>query len=135
MVGKVVLDQGIGHLGQEIRIMAVHMHNVLANNQWPATLKGFRDWCHGVCVEHEVDVLMGDFNMSFFRVTPELRSRGATIDLAAWYPWKNKLGFLSADACGIFCLRKPGVYQLEVGLQDIHGEGQHRLPLGVVLAW
>jgi hypothetical protein len=41
MVGKVVLDQSIGHFGQEIRIMAVHMHNVLANNQWPAQLKGF----------------------------------------------------------------------------------------------
>ena len=89
MVGKVVLDQGIGHFGQEIRIMAVHMHTVLANSTWPAMLKGFWDWCHGFCVEHEVDVLMGDFSMSFFRVIPELRSRGATIDLAAWYPWKK----------------------------------------------
>ena len=67
-------------------------------------------------MEHEVDVLMGDFNMSLFKVIPELRSRGATIDLAAWYPWKNKLGIPSSDSCGIFCLRKPGVYQLKVGL-------------------
>jgi hypothetical protein len=37
MVGKVVLGQSIGQFGQEIRIMAVHMHNVLANNQWGPT--------------------------------------------------------------------------------------------------
>ena len=71
-------------------------------------------------MEHEVDVLMGDVNLSFFTVIPELRSRGATIDLAAGYPWKNKLGIPSADSGGIFCLRKPGVYQLKVGLEDLH---------------
>ena len=71
-------------------------------------------------MEHEVDVLMGDFNMSFFRVIPELRSRGATIDLAAWYPWKNKIGVPRADWCGIFCQGKPGVYQPKVGLPNIH---------------
>ena len=135
MVGKVVLDQSIGHCGQEIRIMVVHMHNVLANNQWgPTKLKAFWGWRHGLCVEHEVDVLMGDFNTSFVRVIPELRSRGATLDLAAWYPWENKLGIPSADSCGIFCLRKPGVYQLKVGLPDIHKK-ENRLPLGVVLSW
>ena len=86
MVGKVVLGQRIGHFGQEVRAMAVHMHNVLANSTWPSKVKGFWDWWHGLCVEHEVDVLMGDFNMSFFRVIPELRRRGARVDLAAWYP-------------------------------------------------
>ena len=121
MVCKGVLDQSIGHFGQEIRIMAVHMHNILANNHFGVTkLKAFWDWCPEVCVEHGVDVLMGDFNMSLFRVIPEFRSRGATIDLAAWYPGTNKLGIPSADSCGIFCLRKPGVYQLNVGLPDIH---------------
>ena len=89
MVGNVILDQSIGHFGQEIRIMVVHMHNVLANDKWPKRLIGFWDWCHGICVEHQVDVLMGDFNMTFFRAIPELRSRGATIDLAAWYPGKT----------------------------------------------
>ena len=41
MVGKVVLGQRIGHFGQEIRIMAVHMHYVLANSTWPSKLNGF----------------------------------------------------------------------------------------------
>ena len=35
---------------------------------------------------------------------------------------ENKLGMPSADSCGIFSLRKPGVYQLKVGLPDIHRE-------------
>ena len=37
---------------------------------------------------YSVSVLMWDSNMSLFRVTPELRSRGATVDLGAWYPWR-----------------------------------------------
>ena len=116
--------------------MAVHMQNILANNHFGATkLQAYWDRCHEVCVEYGVDVLMGDFNMPLFRVIPELRSRGATIYLAAWYPWKNKLGMPSADSCGIFCLRKHGVYQLKVGFARHTQKGQARLPLGVVLSW
>ena len=51
--------------------------------------------------EYDVKVLMGDFNMALFRVIPELRSRGVTIDLAAWYPWKSAEGVQMADSCGI----------------------------------
>ena len=41
MAGKVVLGQHVGRFGNEIRIMAVRVHNVLANNTWPAKLPGF----------------------------------------------------------------------------------------------
>ena len=34
MVGKVVLGKSVGHFGKEMCIMAVHMHNKLANNIW-----------------------------------------------------------------------------------------------------
>ena len=74
-------------------------------------------------MEHKVGVLVGDFNMSFM-VIPGLRSRGATIDLAAWYPWKTSLGTPCADSCDIFCLRKPGVFKLEVGLPDLHNDNE-----------
>ena len=37
---------------------------------------------------YRVKVIMGDFIMPLFWVIPELRSRGATVDLGAWYPWK-----------------------------------------------
>ena len=63
---------------------------------------------------------MGDFNMSFFRVIPELRSRGATIDLAAWYPWK-KSASRAQTLVASFAWGGLG-YQLKVGLQDIHQE-------------
>ena len=73
----------VGHFGKEICIMAVHMHNKLANNIWPDKLTEFWAWCHKLCVKHSVDVLVGDFSMALFRVIPELRSRGSTIDLVA----------------------------------------------------
>ena len=60
MVGKVVLDKSVGHFGKEICIMAVHMHNKLANNMWPDKLTGFLTLCHKLCVKHSVDVLMGN---------------------------------------------------------------------------
>ena len=33
---------------------------------------------------------------------------------------EDKFGQPCAGACGIFCLRRPGVYKLEVGLPDLH---------------
>ena len=63
---------------------------------------------------------MGDFNMSVFRVVPELRERGVTIDLGAWYPWKSLGGEPMSDSCGIFFVNLPGVYTLTKSLRDIH---------------
>ncbi len=104
MVCKVTLEKSIGHLGTEIVIMVVHMHGVFANNAWQSKLPLFWNWCWDLIVRFDVDVLTGDFNMSFFRVIPELRSRGAVIDLAAWYPWKSFCGTPCADSCGMFLL-------------------------------
>ena len=65
---------------------------------------------------------MGDFNMSVFRVVPELRERGVTIDLGAWYPWKSLGGEPMSDSCGIFFVNLPGVYTLTKNLRDIHAD-------------
>ena len=73
---------------------------------------------------------MGDFNMSLFRVIPELRSRGVKIDLGAWYPWKSLEGEPMSDSQGIFFVNLPGVYTLNKNLGDIH----ERDPTGV-LKW
>ena len=67
---------------------------------------------------------MGDFNMSLFRVIPELRSRGAVIDLGAWYPWKSLEGEPMSDSQGIFFVNLPGVYTLNKNLGDIHDNDQ-----------
>ena len=54
---------------------------------------------------HEVQVLMGDFNMSLFRVVPELRSHGIQATLISWFPWRTaESGEVMADSCGIFSL-------------------------------
>ena len=65
------------------------MHNGLANAKWPSKLLDFWNWLQLKINDFRVQVLMGDFNMSLFRVVPELRKRGVTIDLGAWYPWKS----------------------------------------------
>ena len=95
----------------------------------------FWAWCHKLCVKHSVDVLMGDFSMALFRVTPELRSRGSTIDVAAWYPWKSSVGEPCADSCAIFCLQKPGLYKLEVGLQNLHADDEDGILALCTFGW
>ena len=67
---------------------------------------------------------MGDFNMAFFMVVPEMRSRGVKIDLAAWYPWKLADGTACADSCGIFFVNLPGQYLLETGPECLHADNE-----------
>ena len=99
-------------------MLVVHLHRHLANNKWPTKLNRFWDWL-AERLRH-CDVLMGDFNMSLFMVVPEIRSRGVTIDLAAWFPWKMPDGTACADSCGIFFVNRPGQYELVTGLEDLH---------------
>ena len=128
IIAKVTLPHKVGFLGRSHVAMVVHMHNVLANGKWPNKLKAFWNWLWEKIQQFNVQVLMGDFNMSLFRVIPELRSRGATIDLAAWYPWKSLEGEPMSDSCGIFFVDVPGVYTLNKNLDDIHD----RDPTGVL---
>ena len=96
------------------------MHNEVANGRWPRKLVDFWKWLSKKICDFKVQVLMGDFNMSLFRVTPELRSRGAMIYLGAWYPWKSLEGEPMSDSCGIFFVDVPGVYTLKKNLEGIH---------------
>ena len=83
------------------------MHFQVANNNkgfktkhkefWPLLAKEMK--------YHEVQVLMGDFNMSLFKVVPELRSHGIQATLISWFPWRAEgSGEVMADSCGIFSL-------------------------------
>ena len=90
IIAKVTLPHNVGFLGREHVAMVVHMHNELANLiLGPDKLDAFGDWLWDKIDRFTVQVLIGDFNMSLFRVIPELRSRGAVIDLGAWYPWQS----------------------------------------------
>ena len=87
IIAKVTLPHNVGFLGREHVAMVVHMHNELANLiLGPDKLEAFWDWLWEKIDRFKVQVLMGDFNMSLFRVIPELRSRGVVIDLGARYP-------------------------------------------------
>ena len=121
LVAKVSLDHSVAFIGHEHNVMVVHLHHHLANNKWPQRLRDFWPWLTNKLRQHDVKVLMGDFNMALFRVIPELRSRGVVIDLAAWFPWKAlEDGEAMADSCGIFFLNAPGEYKLHRALEDLH---------------
>ena len=98
------------------------MHNDLANERWPSKLLDVWNWLQLKINDCRVQVLMGDFNMSLFRVVPELRERRVMIDLGAWYPWKSLEVEPMSDSCGIFFVNLPGVYTLTKSLRDIHGD-------------
>ena len=89
IIAKVTLPHNVGFLGKTHVVMVVHMHPDLANNKWPRKLLEFWKWLWTKICDFKVQVLMGDFNMSLFRVVPELRERGVMIDMGAWYPWKS----------------------------------------------
>ena len=121
IIAKVTLPHNVGFLGREHVAMVVHMHNELANLVLGSQrLEKFWNWLSKKIETFNVQVLMGDFNMSLFRVIPELRSRGAVIDLGAWYPWKSLEGEPMSDSCGIFFVNLPGVYTLNKNLDHIH---------------
>ena len=98
IIAKVTLPHTVGFLGREHVAMVVHMHPGLANLVLKQhRLDKFWDWLWQRISEFNVQVLMGDSNMSLFRVIPELRKRGAVIDLGAWYPWKTLEGEPMSD--------------------------------------
>ena len=103
IIAKVTLPHTLGFLGREHVAMVVHMHNELANLVLKQhRLDKFWNWLSKKIVDSHVQVLMGDFNMSLFRVIPELRSRGTVIDLGAWCPWESLQAEPLRDSCG-FC--------------------------------
>ena len=86
IIAKVTVPHNVGFLGREHVVMVVHMHNEFANNKWRGKMDTFWSGLLHNIRTFKVQALMGDFNMSLFRVIPELRSRGAQVDLGAWYP-------------------------------------------------
>ena len=105
LITKITLKHNVGWLGNELRVAVCHLHFAVANKN-----KGFRKnndsfwpWLAKELRKHAVHVLMGDFNMSLFKVVPELRSRGVHANLCSWFPWLSaEEHVLMSDSCGIF---------------------------------
>ena len=108
MVAKVGTNTNVGFIGKTHNVMAIHLHNHLANNKWPKKLQAFWTWLMEKLVRFDVNILMGYFNMSLFSVIPQLRSRGAEVELGAWFPWKALVGTAMGDSCGMSFLNMPG---------------------------
>ena len=104
LVAKIRLKNSVGYMGKEQTVMVVHLHNLVANKAvgFRRNNDKFWPWLADRIKEHGVQVMMGDFNMSLFKVVPELRSRGVEVSLGAWYPWKTPDDVPMADSCGIF---------------------------------
>ena len=105
LIGKINLKHNVGFMGKELQVAVCHLHNMVANkdagfrrqneNYWPFLAAQIK--------KYNVQVLMGDFNMSLFKVVPELRSRGIPAQLVSWYPWMGQTSYLPmSDSCGIF---------------------------------
>jgi hypothetical protein len=122
LIARVDLKNNVGFMGTKQTIMCMHLHYHVANN-----VKGFRrqlvaTWPRMASLinKYGVDVLMGDFNMSLFKVAPELRSCGVQVDLMAWYPWRSTEGHMMSDSQGIFLINKKALVELHVGLECLH---------------
>ena len=118
LLAKIMLKQSVGYMGKELRVVVVHFHFQVANKN-----KGFRrnndefwPWLADKLKQHNIQVLMGDFNMSLFKVVPELhgtsayiggecRQRGVQVQLSKWCTrgaskdWRSQWPTVAAYAC------------------------------------
>ena len=108
MICKFKWKQNIGHLGNEVTVMGVHGHYKTMNMYFAAKVNN-ELWSkiHALIVEHNVNFLVGDWNMSLPQVVPRLSELGLRVDLCAWYPWlhetQQKDGFyFGMDSCAMF---------------------------------
>ena len=108
MVCKFTWKQNIGHLGKDVTVMGVHGHyrtmnmlfNKTVNDEWWKKIKD-------LIVEHNVNFLVGDWNMSLPQVVPRLTALGLHVDLCSWYPWLHDTdhaggNYFGMDSCAMF---------------------------------
>ncbi len=124
LIARVHLRRGVGFMGHSHVVMNVHAHFMVAKGAkglGTTKLNDYFDRLYEFIERCRVDVLMGDLNMALFALVPALRSRGLTIDTAAWYPWKSaKIGSAMADSCAIFMINCAGKYRLCQTLHDLY---------------
>ena len=116
LIADVETDNNVGFIGHTHTVMVVHLHFTVAKGASGKTQKKkeFFEWFVKKILEHNVKVVMGDFNMALWEITSYVRSwkPDMAIDLAAWYGWKSYDGIPSSDSCGIWILNTPGLYTL-----------------------
>ena len=124
LIARVTLEHSAGALGKSHVVMVNHVHNIIANlgARSPKLIEHIA-WLADKIRTYNVQVIMGDYNMSLFHAVQSFRSSGIILDVGAWYPWKSLDGRPMSDSCGIFFVNLPGEYKLYHGLSCLHAEG------------
>ena len=107
LVVKVHLTKGAGVLGDSLVVMLAHFHNQNAAKRLTAAAhEKFWSLLEKATIDHSVDIIMGDFNMSLLCVVPRLRRRGIIVDLCSWFPNTDDEGKCPThiDSMGIFLI-------------------------------
>ena len=114
LIAEVSTNKRVGFLGFKHTVMVAHLHFTVAKGQKKEKKDEFIEWFLSKIIQHDVKVVMGDFNMAFWEITGWVRQKkpDVAIDLAAWYGWKTFDGIPSSDSCGIWILNTPGMYKL-----------------------
>ena len=105
LTGQINMKTNIGYIGKALRVAVCHLHFQVGNNNrgFKKQHNEFWGWLANHLNHYAVHVLIGDFNMSLFKVVPELRSRGIEANLVSWFPWRSEeTDTAMADSCGIF---------------------------------
>ncbi len=128
---EVVLRQPVAFLGDRVKVLCVHFHRMPAKKEKGFTdaYKKFWPYLKEVLTQEKTQVLFGDFNMSLWRVVPELRLLGVKVTLVAWFPWKSSLqgagqGKPMCDSCGIFVVGQEVAARLQTAVADLHDDDE-----------
>ena len=111
LIGRIKLHNNVGFIGRSLVVAVVHLHFTVGKNM-KHFKEGHQEFWNKIaefCRTFGIDILLGDFNMSLWRVVPELRRRGVPASLVAWYPWTADVdGALKpfTDSMGIFTVRE-----------------------------
>ena len=120
LICRVTLDYPVIGLGDVFNIMCIHVHNSLGapapHGPSQKKLNNVYTWFADMLVEHDVQVVCGDFNMLMLPMFAHCRSRGMDVDLAAWSAFRIIPGGKPAwDSCAGFFVNAPGSYKLASG--------------------
>ena len=121
----ITFKQNIGHLGNQIVVCGVHGNQNTMKMHPKEPWNTFFDLLAQRIVDHKIQFLAGDFNMSVTQVPVQLRSRGFRVDCVAWYPWMHHSThlfdqYLGFDSMAIFYIG--GIVEVKMvwDLGDIH---------------
>ena len=93
LIAKVTTKANVGFIGYTHTVMVVHLHFTVAKAMQgkKQNKEDFIEWFCQKIIDHNVKVVMGDFNMAFWEVIGWVRDKhpNKAIDLAAWYGWKS----------------------------------------------